>query len=172
MTLTSESALLTSHDSAPIKRVHQGGFNLFEVLVALLVLSFGLLGLAALQNFSLKSTHQSFQRTQATLAMQDIIDRMRANAIAVNAGNYILPAYTSVAPATSTNCSAATCSNADLATYDLSQWITRLLDPKNLGASGEVRIRTVGGAPGLHEVAVRWAEGDLTMTQTMTVQLP
>jgi type IV pilus assembly protein PilV len=152
-------------------RFRQRGFNLFEVLVALLVLSFGLLGMAALQNFSMKSTHQSFQRTQATFAIQDIIDRMRANLVGVQNSNYNLPAYTSVAPA-SPDCSATTCtSSSDLANYDLARVITHILDPKNLGGSGEMRIIPVVGAPGLYQVGVRWAEGDIAMTQTMTVQL-
>ena len=43
------------------------GFSLLEVMVALLVLSIGLLGLAGLQTFSLKFNHQSYERTQATL---------------------------------------------------------------------------------------------------------
>lgn len=149
----------------------QHGFNLFEVLIALLVLSFGLLGMAALQNFSLKSTHQSFQRTQATLGISEIIDRMRANRDAVTAGNYNLPAFTNAVPS-SPDCGAAPCLSSDLANYDLAQWITKLIDPKNLGASGEVKIEPVGGTPGLFEIGVSWAEGDINMIQTMTVQLP
>ena len=55
------------------------GFSLIEVLVALFVLSIGLLGLAALQTTGLRFSHQSYERTQATLQAYDIIDRMRTN---------------------------------------------------------------------------------------------
>ncbi|HLE93281.1 MAG TPA: type IV pilus modification protein PilV, partial [Sulfuricaulis sp.] len=55
------------------------GFSLIEVLVALLVLSIGLLGLAALQTTSLQYNTGSYFRTQATFLAYDIIDRMRAN---------------------------------------------------------------------------------------------
>ena len=55
------------------------GFSLIEVLVALLVLSIGLLGLAALQVQGLRFNHDALIRTQATNLAYDIVDRMRAN---------------------------------------------------------------------------------------------
>lgn len=61
-----------------------------EVLVSLLVLSLGLLGLAALQSNSMKSTHSAYLRTQATQYAHDILDRMRANREATRAGAYDL----------------------------------------------------------------------------------
>src|SRR5262249_56408603 len=55
------------------------GFTLIEALVALLVLSIGLLGVAALQLTSLRSNPSSSFRSQATLLAYDVVDRMRAN---------------------------------------------------------------------------------------------
>ena len=55
------------------------GFTLLEVLVALVILSIGLLGLAGLQAASLRYNHSSYLRSQATLIAYDIVDRMRAN---------------------------------------------------------------------------------------------
>jgi len=68
----------------------QAGFSMVEVLVALLVLSLGLLGLAALQSTSMKATHSAHLRSQATLYAHDILDRMRANREAARAGAYDL----------------------------------------------------------------------------------
>jgi type IV pilus assembly protein PilV len=64
------------------------GFTLVETLVALVVLSIGLLGVAALQLTSLRNNHSSAMRTQATFLAYDIIDRMRANREAALAGQY------------------------------------------------------------------------------------
>jgi type IV pilus assembly protein PilV len=61
---------------------------MIEVLVALVVLSIGLLGVAALQLTSLRSNHSSAMRSQATFLAYDIIDRMRANRRAAVDGNY------------------------------------------------------------------------------------
>lgn len=57
----------------------QHGATLIEVLIAVVVLSIGLLGLAGLQATSVKSNHSAYQRSQATLFAYDLADRMRAN---------------------------------------------------------------------------------------------
>jgi len=55
------------------------GFTLVEALVALLALSIGLLGVAALQLSGLKNNLSAAWRSQATYLAYDVIDRMRAN---------------------------------------------------------------------------------------------
>jgi type IV pilus assembly protein PilV len=64
------------------------GFTLVEVLVALVVLSIGLLGIASLQLSSLRWNHGASLRSQATLLAYDIVDRMRANQVSALAGDY------------------------------------------------------------------------------------
>lgn len=68
---------------------NQAGVTLIEVLVALVVFSIGLLGLAALQVNALQANHSSYLRAQATSLAYDITDRMRANSEAAESGNYI-----------------------------------------------------------------------------------
>jgi type IV pilus assembly protein PilV len=60
-------------------KTKQTGFTLVETLVALVVLSVGLLGVAGLQLFGLRGNMSAASRTQATYFADDIIDRMRAN---------------------------------------------------------------------------------------------
>ena len=55
------------------------GFTLLEVLIALVVLSFGLLGIAALQGVGLRSSQGAYLTSQAGLLAYDIADRIRAN---------------------------------------------------------------------------------------------
>ena len=64
------------------------GFSLVEVLVALVLLSIGLLGLAGLQTRGVRDNHGAYLRTQATLCAKDLVDRMRANRPAALAGDY------------------------------------------------------------------------------------
>jgi type IV pilus assembly protein PilV len=66
----------------------QRGMTLVEALVALVVLSIGLLGVAALQVASLRNSHAAHTRAQATALAYDIADRMRANRAAAQSGNY------------------------------------------------------------------------------------
>lgn len=74
----------------PLKQ--QRGFTLLEVLIALLVLSIGLLGLAALQTVGLRSNQMATMRTQATWVAYEITDRIRANLV----GTYELDADNNV----------------------------------------------------------------------------
>jgi type IV pilus assembly protein PilV len=50
------------------------------MLIALLVLSFGLLGVAGLQAYSLRNNNSAYHRSQATALGYEAIDMMRANA--------------------------------------------------------------------------------------------
>ena len=55
------------------------GFTLLEVLIALVILSIGLLGVAALQGVGLRSSHGAYITSQASLLAYDVADRIRAN---------------------------------------------------------------------------------------------
>ena len=69
-------------------RPRQHGTSLIEVLVALVVLSVGLLGLAGLQLNALKLNQAAMQRSEATLFAYSILDQMRADSRAAKAGAY------------------------------------------------------------------------------------
>lgn len=95
------------------------GFTLLEVLIAVVVLSVGLLGLARLQTAGLRQNHSAFMRSQATMLAYDIIDRMRTNKGTVEAcgtadgcGYNIL--VTAAPPSPPVNCVAASCTGAQL----------------------------------------------------------
>jgi len=61
------------------KASSQQGSSLLEVLIATVVLSIGLLGLAGLQTAALKVNQTASARSQAAFLTNDIFDRMRAN---------------------------------------------------------------------------------------------
>lgn len=69
-------------------RRRDGGFSLVEVLVAVLLLSIGLLGLAKLQTTMLQRGSSSAQRVDAVNQAYDLLDRMRANRARSIAGDY------------------------------------------------------------------------------------
>ena len=110
----------------PVPRPRIDGFTLIESLVALLVLSIGLLGVAAMQLSSLQSNNGAFQRTQATFLAQDIADRMRANRRAALDGDYDIN-FGDAVPA----------EPATVADNDLVLWKDRLLATLPAGASGD-----------------------------------
>jgi len=98
----------------------QRGFALIEVLTTILVVSFGLIGLAGLGVVGLKNNHMSYMRSIATQQAYDMSDRMRANMAGVNAGNYNSITGSATDPGCITN--AGGCTAAQLATYDQFAW--------------------------------------------------
>lgn len=68
-------------------RPHRGA-SLIEVLVAVLILSLGLLGLAGMQLRALRGNISSAQRTQAVVMSQYILDLMRVDRMSALQGNY------------------------------------------------------------------------------------
>jgi type IV pilus assembly protein PilV len=122
----------------------QGGFSMLEVLIALVVTSIGLLGLAALQGTSLKLNHGSFLRTQATQFANDLADRMRANRVAALDDDYDLNFD-------------GTPTGTTVAATDLIQWRATLARELPAG-EGAVDVNSAG----LAVIRVRWndARGD------------
>jgi type IV pilus assembly protein PilV len=95
----------------------QQGATLIEVLVAVVVLSIGLLGLAGLQATSVQSNYSAFYRSQATLLAYNLGDRMRANRTAglASASDASFPA--------SSNSNAVTGTQAQ---KDKAEWLNNL----------------------------------------------
>jgi type IV pilus assembly protein PilV len=158
------------------------GFTLVELLVAVVVLSIGLLGIAKLSLGAMQSNGSAFMRSQATELVQEIVDDMRANEPwAVTGGYNILYGAN---PGASPNCVSASCSAAQIATYDLSRWTNRLatLMP---GGQGQVTVTQVvnpatGSAEYTAVVSVQWndtvaqtafANGNAAPAPTMTITM-
>jgi len=76
--------------------IDQRGMTLIEILVAIVVLSIGLLGLAGLQMKGLQVNQGSTYRWQATMLAEDIADRIRADQ--THAGSYALALGATPAP--------------------------------------------------------------------------
>ena len=64
----------------------QAGVSLIEVMIAVVILSIGLLGIAALQAVTLKNSGSSASRTQASIQIYSMLDIIRADR--TNLSNY------------------------------------------------------------------------------------
>jgi type IV pilus assembly protein PilV len=132
----------------------QDGFTLLEVLIALLVLSIGLLGLAALQTIGLRSSQMANMRTVATQKAYDISDRMRANQAGLDAENYV-QAVTDTVTVPEVNCITTACTPAQMATFDLASWLNEVI--RLPGGRGGV-ARDASGTLVKHTITVFWDE--------------
>lgn len=96
----------------------QRGVTILEILIAILIISFGLLGTAGLQAIGLKASLSANQRTTATLLAYDAADRVRAN----RAG-HALGAYSNYTATENTSClSALGCTPQQMAQHDMFEW--------------------------------------------------
>ncbi len=103
----------------------QAGVSLIEILVALLVVSLGVLALAGLLGTASRYGKTSEFRAIATLQAADISDRMRANLAGANLGAYRLDntALRTTAPDAPAACAnAKLCQPAEMAGLDLAAW--------------------------------------------------
>jgi type IV pilus assembly protein PilV len=141
----------------------QSGFTLLEVMIALVIFSIGLLGLAGLQAGGLRSNAQAQLRTIATIQAYDMAERIRANPRGVEDGNY--NALDDATP-TAEDCISAACTAAEMATYDYYEW--ELTNQSVLPSGhGNITSNVVGGgATRLFTITVMWDEERTGVTGT------
>ena len=104
-----------------IPRGRQAGAALIEVLVSMLILMFGLLGLVGVMVQSQRAQVEAFQREQALLIAQDMVNRMAANKNVATC--YKLTDYLGVDKATppaATTCLSGTTTEKDRFANDMS----------------------------------------------------
>jgi len=104
----------------------QSGMSLIETLVALLVFSVGILGIASLMLTSMRHNNETLSRTQSTILANEIYEMMRANLAAVEAGDYTLAMGSGLPYTAQSDCTASVCNTTQIATWDLAKWGARV----------------------------------------------
>lgn len=140
----------------PFKRIiHQCGVGLIEVMVAVLVLTIGILGIVALQTKALQFSQESVSKSKAMMLAYEMVDRMRANPDSV--ASYLVDYGTAVAAGA--NCETSTCSPTQMATYDKALWKAAIAADLPLG-DGQVVVDNTGARP-FYTISVRFTDGKL-----------
>ncbi len=118
----------------------QHGVGLIEVLVALMIFSMGMLGIASLQVISKRSSFESQQRQEAVMIANDIISRIKNSGLSpadieTNYNDKTVSA--TVAPAAiAKNCLQGECSVSELVAYDLNHWHRNIYGSASGNVSG------------------------------------
>lgn len=115
---------------------HQAGTSLVEVMVTLAILSFSLLGIAALQSKVGTAEMESYQRAQALVALSQMTERLSANT--TNAALYVTAAPLGTGDAEPADCVGAGLTGAPL---DLCEWSNTLKGTGETSGAGA----SVGG---------------------------
>jgi type IV pilus assembly protein PilV len=128
---TSALAPMRRCPSSPSSR-HVDGFTLLEVLVAIVVLSFGVLGVVGLQAAALKANKEARYQSAAVALGRELGDMMRGNkrvALDANASqNPYLVNFTGTLPSTTADCfNAGPCaSDLAVAEFNMREWLARV----------------------------------------------
>ncbi len=130
------------------------GFSLVEVLIALIIMSVGMLGIAGLYVQSMQAGRTSMLRHHAVTLAGDIADRIRANPTA--------GAAYAAAAGVDNNCVAqgANCNVAQMAAHDIFLWQAQALEflPPMGDGSQQVQVVFAAGAPPTYQITIRWDE--------------
>ena len=134
------------------------GFSLLEVLVAIFITVIGLLGMAGLQSVAGRANLESYQRAQALILLEDMVDRINANR--KSAQSYITASGTYLGTGANVGCSTA-------AVTDCAAWSDLLTGAGEL--SGTTRVGAMIGARGCITYNSGAAVGGIAGTGLYTV---
>jgi type IV pilus assembly protein PilV len=142
----------------------QTGFSLIEVMVALVVVSVGMIGIAALYGQGLSAGRTALYRTQAVNLAADMADRIRVN----RRGG---AAYGGAAA--NNNCdppAAVNCNPDQMAAHDLWVWTNQIQQqlPNGVGT-----VQFTGTTPATYTITVTWQETGLgAVNYQLAIQVP
>jgi len=149
-------------------RRRNDGYALLEVLISIVILAIGLLGLAKLQGSTRQLEMESYQRAQAIIILQDMVNRLSANrgaalcyAVTDNAGaGYYGDNATAPLPA---SCPLGTATQQAQADRDLAEWNALLVGASETEGGAAVGAMIAGRgcifrdpASGVYVVTVAW----------------
>ena len=142
-------------------RAHQSGFSLVEVLIALVIMSVGMLGIAGLYVESMQAGRTSIFRHNAVTVASDVADRIRANP---SAG----VAYEGVRGNNNCVLGNVDCDPTQMAANDIDLWKTQAAD---MLPSGDVTITYDDNVtPPTYQIVISWDEAN--QAQSYTIMIP
>ena len=148
----------------PTRSSLQSGFSLIEAMVALVVVSVGMIGIAGLYGQGLSAGRTALYRTQAVNLAADMADRIRVNRL--GGANY-------GGAAANNNCDppgAVNCTPDQMAAHDLFVWTAQVQQqlPNGVGA-----VQFAGTAPPTYTITVTWQETGLgAVNYNMAIRVP
>ena len=149
--------------------MRHGGASMPEILITVLIISFGLLALAGMQTYALAVNTLSGNRSVAAILANDFLEILQANRPGFIAGNYNRSVAFDNGPNgrifdkyANPSCTYPSCTAATLATYDMQMFTARL---KTSLPAGDYRLVPIAGTTSA-DIWIMWAEQILTKSST------
>lgn len=190
MTVPQADSHLKSGQSCSIGRRKRpretAGFSLVEVLVAIVILTFGLLGMVGMQAASLHANREAQLQSAAVVLSRELADMIRGNkAVGVLSGtaNPYLGTFNSpLAAATPSYClnvASGTCTDTtDIANAEMTEWLARVdaelpgarvvscFDSAPFDSSGLPQWDCTSGAGAVIVIKIGWTRGSTDKSKT------
>ena len=152
----------------------QRGFTLIEAMIALVIFSVGLLGLAGMQMSGMQNNQSAILRTQAIQQSYDMAERIRAN-LGNATGAGVGGAYNNLNSG-NVSCVGNAGSCSTIATFDFADWygITQNVLPSG---TGSVTGRAVNNGSGLANnsrlftITVGWLEPTTGLNTNISLEI-
>ncbi|MFQ5549132.1 MAG: type IV pilus modification protein PilV [Woeseia sp.] len=138
----------------------EDGFTLIEVLIALIIMSVGMLGIAGLYVHSMQAGRTSLFRHHAVTLAGDVADRIRANPRAAEA-------YAGAGADNACVDGGIDCTPVQMAANDIFLWRQQATDTLPAGAVDVVF--NDASAPPTYQITVQWDEPGQVRTYTITI---
>lgn len=146
----------------------QRGFSMIEVLVTIVLLAFGLLGLAGLQARTMNQEMESYQRAQALVLLNDMASRLE-NQVSTAGASYVTATPLGTGDSEPSDCS-GTAIGAARAKCEWSNMLKGAAEATSSGSNVGAMIGARGCIteiqasnptdgvckPGIYEIAVAW----------------
>lgn len=141
------------------------GFTLIEVLIALVVMSVGMFGIAGLYLHSIQAGRTSVFRHQAITLAGDVADRIRANPTAGIA-------YEATGSDNGCMSGNTDCSPEEMAENDILTWQAQAASSLPSGEVGITFSDSGGLAPDEYEIEITWSEPGINTSPSYTIDIP
>ncbi len=144
----------------------QKGQTFIEALIALIIMSIGILGIAGMQVLSLQQNRAALFRAEATQLANDLMDRLRVNT------GIIYTALMDADPTSAQSCEVNSCTPVEMAAFDIAQWKCSInsvdsagvtfttcdLNNYNITGSLPLGAGSVALVAGVVEVTIQWSD--------------
>jgi type IV pilus assembly protein PilV len=151
------------------------GESLLEVMIAMLVFSVGVIGIATMMLTSMRQNDATLARTNATILANEMYENMLANLTGTKDGSYNLSMESAIPRTSSYDCEDSEfnpdpdCDTTQLANWELGRWGKRFNDVLHYGDASIAVDTSVD--PAIIEIQVRYLplqEVAGTTTETFT----
>ncbi|MGB5164268.1 MAG: type IV pilus modification protein PilV [Woeseiaceae bacterium] len=151
---------MSTNSISSLSMRRHSGFSLVEVLIALIIMSVGMLGIAGLYVQSMQAGRTSVFRHHAVTLAGDVADRIRANP---RAG----VAYASIGADNNCVNQGTDCNPAAMAAHDIFLWDAQADDTL---PAGTVSVNYDGAAlPPQYTIVVAWTEAGENLNYTIAI---